>query len=143
MFQLWPLYYTLCPFGHIATIVSFLYTFLFLALQDAVVSLCCVSKKKLKNCIRNKIWAQRVQSAFFFRVAFYLYGVNYFLLDIVGEMTLDSVPKWRRTWGICLLNFCVCTSFVFSWYSIIISGYSWGSLFPFPSWKELGSMSLS
>lgn len=52
-------------FGHIATIVSFLYTFLFLALQDAVVSLCCVSKKKLKNCIRNKIWAQGIQSAFF------------------------------------------------------------------------------
>ena len=56
----------LCPLDILPPLFYLLYTFLFMTLQDAVVSLCCVSKKKLENCIRNKIWAQGVQSVFFF-----------------------------------------------------------------------------
>lgn len=74
---------------------------------------------------------------FFFKLHFICMGWIIFCWTLLEKWLLILSPS-EGAWGICLLNFCVCTSFVFffSWYSIIISGYSWGSLFPFSILKR-------
>ena len=135
LFQLWPfvicVLWIYCHHCFTFCILSCLWHFRMLWSHFAV------SPRRNWKIVLEIRYGHRVYNQFFFfKLHFICMGWIIFCWTLLEKWLLILSPS-EGAWDICVLSFCVCTSFMFfSWYSIIISGYSWRSLLPFSILKR-------